>query len=140
MSHVPVSKGANAMRLPSVLAALASALCLGAPLLCAPAVAAPQSRQASVQGAGNLSCGRWTAEQPPEMHSPLRVVFTNWLGGYVTGYNAYRGGDALKGAHWDSAIGWMDDYCAAHPSVPVAAAAGRLLIHLQRAASARDGR
>jgi hypothetical protein len=90
----------------------------------------PGAKQSFVQGVGNLSCGRWTAEQPPEMGSPIRTVFTNWLAGYVSGYNAWRGGNVLDGTDWDSELAWMDQYCVAHPAEPVASAAGQLIIKL----------
>ena len=119
------------MRLPWI-PLLASWLFVTAPFVHSQARATEGRGQAVVHGAGNLSCGRWTAAQPAELQSPLRTVFTNWLGGYISGYNADRGGDLLSDGGWDGAVAWMDEYCVANPQEAVASAAGRLVIDLHQ--------
>jgi hypothetical protein len=99
-------------------------------LALAVAPANPHAGEAYVQGLGNLSCGRWTAEQPSEPHSMMRVALITWLGGYISGYNFRRGGNVLEGTDWDGALGWVDRYCAGHPLDTVSTAAGGLIIEL----------
>ena len=76
-------------------------------------------------GAGNNSCGAWTAAKS----SGKRIEYVGWLLGYATGVNVEKGAarDVLKDTDADAIVGWMDNFCANAPLVRIEMAAEALI-------------
>ena len=62
----------------------------------------------------------------------MRSTFGLWLAGFITGANAYRRGkrDYIEGTDMDSAMLWIDKYCAENPLSHSGEAAYRLIEEL----------
>lgn len=99
------------------------------------AVAQPSSSADGIMifGLGLTSCGSWTAAKTEGWH---RDAYISWLAGFLSGINAAgvgRYGNAVQGTDMNGLIGWVDNYCAAHPLDNVSAAAENLgVVFLKR--------
>jgi hypothetical protein len=92
----------------------------------------PTAAQEEVFGAGTVSCGTWT--QARQARSIGAGAGAQWVAGYLSGLNvgtASAGRDALSGTDFDGLMGWIDNYCQAHPLDPLVTAAHRLMIALR---------
>jgi hypothetical protein len=92
-----------------------------------------------VWGAGTVSCGEWTKNRSPSELEPAAQM-SNWLLGFITGYNAYRSETPDIASTTDMAglEGWIDNYCLHHPLDPLFQAAGALLVELRDKAGPKD--
>ena len=74
-------------------------------------------------GAGNVSCGSWTADR----QTPLNFGEINWVLGFLSGVaylgKSSQGYDPLRGLDAQDVAGWLDSYCGAHPPEYLADAA-----------------
>ncbi len=78
-------------------------------------------------GFGFKSCETYIEARDPQ--SIDRTEFIDWLGGYLSGVNAIslKTNDILGGSDLAQAVYWLDSYCDANPSQPVAMAAATLV-------------
>lgn len=81
-----------------------------------------QTRQFTIVGFGNSSCGWWTAQRRSDAtgEGPEQ-----WVLGFLAGagFLGHRGGiDPLAGVDADGVFGWVDNYCMAHPLSKIAEA------------------
>ena len=87
-----------------------------------------------VIGVGGNSCGSWTAAS----NTPRRLEYEAWLIGYFSAVNRYApGADGALTRSTDGRglIGWVDNYCLAHPIDQIETAAVTLTKELRRRAS-----
>lgn len=79
-------------------------------------------------GAGLKSCKAYLEARQSD--TGAQVVFVDWLSGYFTGVNkTSRHRNNFFGlSDLSRAMTWLDDYCSTRPAVPVAAAAGIMLL------------
>jgi hypothetical protein len=77
-------------------------------------------------GIGTESCGKWT--QNKQARAIDWIVQGAWVFGYLTGAMAYGNptGDPLGGTDAEGILGWVSNYCAAHPLSHVYEAANEL--------------
>lgn len=71
-------------------------------------------------GAGR-SCGAWAADQ--RSNGNIAMLDDQWVLGFLSGVAASRGDDPLAGVDPKAVLRRVDDYCAAHPSDDMTAAA-----------------
>jgi hypothetical protein len=66
-------------------------------------------------GTGYRSCDIYLSARGEE--TAAQIAFIDWLGGYVSGYNAVavRTDNALDDADLTPAVYWLDNYCRANP-------------------------
>ena len=85
----------------------------------------------SVLGMGVESCGTWKSARE-EKEGWKALALGDWIGGYITAYNAWSAGpdDITKGTDLRGALAWMDDYCAKNPLETIATAASELVVTL----------
>ncbi len=80
---------------------------------------------------GSISCGKWLARKPNAegVNSWHRITLASWLSGFISAANAYLPGKEnwLEGSDIDSAMLWIDKYCADNP-LSQSAIAGQALI------------
>jgi hypothetical protein len=91
----------------------------------------------AVFGPGAGSCGTWTAGH--QSYTALTAGLDAWLLGYLSGYSWWgtKGSDAVFGNTENGAfIGWVSNYCGAHPATTVVQAANALIQDLNRHAHA----
>ena len=64
----------------------------------------------TVHGAGNISCGQWTATKG------ARYNAEGWVQGYISAYDmhVFKGENVAKGIDAAGLFGWIDNYCATH--------------------------
>jgi hypothetical protein len=67
-------------------------------------------------GSADKSCSQYQQARG-ERASTNGAEFRNWLAGYISGVNAISltSGDILGGAELIDAVGWLDEWCVAHP-------------------------
>ena len=76
-------------------------------------------------GKGTAStCGTWTAERKS---STQWLSAGNWVLGFMSGPASALDRDLLGGLDSEAVMGWMDNYCRAHPLDQIAVGATRLL-------------
>jgi hypothetical protein len=75
------------------------------------------------------SCATWTNDRKTDDALPLE----GWILGFVSGANAYgeTGGDIAPGVTSEGLIGWVDQYCLAHPLDSVTQAGFKLVRELK---------
>ena len=71
-------------------------------------------------GAGR-DCGAWTADQ--HSNGNRAMLDEQWVLGFLSGIAASQGNDLLVGVDPKAVLQRVDDYCAAHPSDAMTAAA-----------------
>jgi hypothetical protein len=92
-----------------------------------------RSRQYTVWGIGNRTCGAWTAAHDNESDRLERITQMAWLGGYMSAFNNY--GPLRSGApriDFDGMEAWITRYCRQYPLDRITRAAAQLAIDLQR--------
>ena len=117
---------------------LASLVFLACAALSAPFSVAAQTSNLPrymIYGPGANSCGTWTTAA--KSGSSQDVLNKIWLQGFITAVNNFYltnlpgvTADLLEGTDIDGANAWVDNYCAAHPLVKLAAAAQALTVEL----------
>ena len=83
------------------------------------------------RGTGVDTCAEWKKDRQPE--GSMAHLRTQWLLGFITAYNEHvwhRSKDVADGTNAEGLLGWVDNYCAAHPLDKVAAAADALVNEL----------
>jgi hypothetical protein len=85
-----------------------------------------------IWGWGSESCGSWSAAAQRGTSDPKRVAYKAWLTGYVTAANlnrvlADRPDFTPDG---EGMVGWVDNYCRAHPLETIADASVQLTLEL----------
>jgi hypothetical protein len=96
-------------------------------------------------GMGTKSCADWTnaqAERRPISSGGTMLTQTGsdipgqtqWIAGFLTAFNYYQSAtpNVAQGTDMNGVFAWMDNYCAAHPSEPIAKAAIALTDELSR--------
>lgn len=74
-------------------------------------------------GPGNESCGTWTTDHLLP-NSVSTYMADSWVTGFLSGIgSAVAGADPLRGTDSNGVVGWIDNYCRAHPVETVAGAA-----------------
>jgi hypothetical protein len=88
------------------------------------AEAADKQGKFHVFGQGNQSCGKWTTDRKEGADAAWA-----WVLGYASGYNDYgwRGVNVASETDIPGMLAWIDNYCAANSTVPVANAAIELM-------------
>lgn len=89
----------------------------------------------AVFGPGFGSCGQWTAAH--QGYSAITSGQDAWLLGYLSAYSYWgtnRTKDLFDKTGNGALIGWVSDYCAAHPQDQIATAARALVADLNRRA------
>ena len=94
---------------------------------------AQTGRHYTTLGHGSSTCGQWTADQR------LQNLSSNsdkaWLLGYVSGFNRFGGepiGNVSAGVDPEGMVGFMNNYCAAHPLDTIEQGANELVQELRR--------
>jgi len=98
--------------------------------------AADPVHSVAIGGAGSDACSTWMADRSPA--PPLTQAISQsrvqWILGFLSGVNLFgqRSGE-LKGGVDDpkGALLWIDNYCGAHPTDPLFAAAAALVFDLR---------
>jgi hypothetical protein len=109
-------------------------VCLFAALLCVQPAAADKI----YVGAGDESCGSWTAARKTTTVKSLEL--TSWFFGFMSGANLAAPFDILKGTDAEGLLAWTDNYCAHNPLAKIVGAANALGIELiTKAALAKIG-
>ncbi|TAM51220.1 MAG: hypothetical protein EPN57_18375 [Paraburkholderia sp.] len=75
------------------------------------------------KGVGS-TCGTWTAERKT---STQWFSAANWVLGFMSGAASALDRDLLDGLDSNAVLGWMDNYCRAHPLDQIADGATSLL-------------
>jgi hypothetical protein len=77
-------------------------------------------------GAGNSSCGTWTAERA-HPDQPLPLLLTSWVVGFLSGIGwvGQDGDNPLHGVDAEGVWAWVDNYCKAHPIDTIAKGASQ---------------
>nr|WP_294545446.1 hypothetical protein [uncultured Rhodopila sp.] len=75
----------------------------------------------TVIGAGNSSCGTWTAER----QKAYSQGYSQWVWGFLSGIGYAGKGefDPLHNMDGKGVAGWIDNYCRDHPIEDISAAA-----------------
>jgi hypothetical protein len=86
-------------------------------------------------GVGADSCGRWVADRRARNYD--MVIKEGWVTGYLSGYNRWSprsapDRDISGGTDAAGLFAWIDNYCAAHPLMPLAGAAESLVFTLRQ--------
>lgn len=93
---------------------------------------APASANESytIHGHGVDSCGAWTEERRKD--SWTGIVYSSWLGGYLTAFNRFRATDGHIAADTDmeGMLAWVDKFCLENPLDQISAAADVLVLRL----------
>jgi hypothetical protein len=90
-------------------------------------------------GTASTSCGTWNQLRPAAGALKDRVpaefgALLMWVLGFISGANADPSHpDVLLGSDLDGLIGWIDNYCRAHPLESIASAASGLIVELRSA-------
>jgi hypothetical protein len=111
----------------------ASAFLLRVLLMTFLAIGNAQAQTVMMAGAGNSSCGTWTAAR----RNGLALEHGSWVLGYISGVamaylTAGRNDvDPLLGVDVNGVLAWMDNYCHVHPLVPIQKAAWEFIIEHQ---------
>ncbi len=95
-----------------------AAICGALVLIAAPAHAKEQI------GDGGDSCGTWTTKPTGAQKA--------WVYGYLSRATFNYAGEILGPVDAGAIIGWIDNYCKAHPLERIASAAGALEIELAK--------
>ena len=82
----------------------------------------------TIFGSGRLSCGSWLAAKGYQ-----RVIFHEWLNGYMSAYTLWieHGSGPIGEADGPGAWAWIDNYCQGNPLKDVAAAAEQLIYAIE---------
>jgi hypothetical protein len=93
----------------------------------------PDQAQDSYQifGPGVGTCSSWT-EARRTGGAPQRIA-SAWVLGYLTAYNEFvaADGNVAPGADSEAVLGWIDNYCGAHPQDNLALATRSLVDELK---------
>ena len=85
----------------------------------------PVSSEVTIYTLGSISCGAWTVDR--KAGNPQSIADEYWVGGFLSGVNWSTGqrlGITVDGA---GLYGYIDNYCASHPSRDLSNAAGSLV-------------
>jgi hypothetical protein len=84
----------------------------------------------AIMGIGTSSCTLWSGERGAKKDFP----WDQWLLGFVSGASHVDGGNAPTTDYSDGAsvLGWIEDYCRAHPLDQLAQAARAYVVSRSR--------
>ena len=88
-------------------------------------VPGPVASEVTIYTLGSVTCGAWTADRKASNLQSIADEY--WLGGFLSGVNWSTGqrlGITVDGA---GLYGYIDNYCASHPSRDLSNAAGALV-------------
>jgi hypothetical protein len=93
-------------------------------LLISAAPALAQNGKFNSIGAGNYSCGTWTAERRDPYSRLGSFQDEQWVLGFLSGIG-YMGAEAnpLNGTDAQGVLAWIDNYCWVHPLEEISGAA-----------------
>ena len=97
---------------------------VGAALTVATLTASDHAMGYALIGNGTLTCGAWSqARRDPQ--GPATRMSEQWVVGFLSGIGSMVLGelDPLHGLQAEGVYDWMDNYCSAHPSETIEAAA-----------------
>ena len=96
----------------------------------------PSIHQVAIGGSGREPCSAWTKDRiatsaDARLASQSRI---DWISGYFSAVNMFA--EASGNLHGsiddhDGMIGWIDNYCRAHPADPLFVAAADLVFDLR---------
>ncbi len=97
-------------------------------VLAAPRGPATHAIEIKTYGSADKTCQVFVDARDQE-ESTYRAEFLNWLGGYLSGFNAMslRTSNILGDAELADAVQWLDSYCSTHPSTSFGAAVEALV-------------
>jgi hypothetical protein len=83
-------------------------------------------------GPGANSCGTWVSERRQDSLVSLQIQ--TWVLGFLTAYNEFvaTDGQISRGVDVQGLMGWIDNYCQAHPLEDVESASVHLVLELKR--------
>lgn len=83
-------------------------------------MATPAAAEAvTVMGAGGMSCGHWTTSRRSPV-APEKMMVVSWVQGFLTSLALTTNRDLAGGRDFDALLGWVDNYCLAHPLESIA--------------------
>jgi len=88
-------------------------------------VAGPVASEVTIYTLGSVRCSAWTADR--NAGNPQSIADEYWVGGFLSGVNWSTGqrlGITVDGA---GLYGFIDNYCASHPSRDLSNAVGALI-------------
>jgi len=101
-------------------------------------------------GMGTKSCAEWTIAEAERRQVSLGGTMytetgsdipaqTQWITGFLTAFNYYQSAtpNVAEGTDLNDIFGLVDNYCAAHPSDPIAKAAIALVAELSKRQTAQ---
>lgn len=87
----------------------------------------------NTSGAGGISCGKWTASRVSPM-APEKMMVVSWVQGFLSSLSLSTNRDLLGGRDFEALLGYVDNYCRAHPLDRIADATVSLADELSRTA------
>lgn len=89
------------------------------------------AEQSIIFGPGTASCGTWS-QYDKQPDNPVKAALQSWVLGFVTGMEsgAQLPPAIFKGIDNRGLLGWVSNYCQAHPLDQVSVAAVSLLNEL----------
>ena len=84
---------------------------------------------AFVLGPGTRSCATWTDDANKRGDKGAFFSEMGWVDGFLSAYNAYewRGKNISSETDLAARTAWLNNYCAANPTVNISAAADALV-------------
>jgi hypothetical protein len=99
---------------------------LAGPLVAAFLLRSAEAQTSMIMGVGGLSCGTWTEAKREGEAFEYRAWMLGFLSGIgiasITWQPHGQSVDPLTGTDKDGVLGWVDNYCQAHPLDLIAAA------------------
>lgn len=114
-----------------------SVAAIGSLLMAFASDARPDSvRSVAISGAGGDRCAAWVSDRRGTSAAAQAASLgrIEWISGFLSGVNLFADPSGhLKGGvdDPDGVLGWIDNYCLAHPAAPLWAAAGALVLDLR---------
>lgn len=92
------------------------------------------AQQVRTIGAGLETCGKWTQDRGANTLE-AKIGWSqasHWVSGYLSGVFLSLEFDPLKNTDGPAILGWLDNYCRAHPLDTISQASGKLAVELIR--------
>lgn len=83
------------------------------------------------------SCGYWSEQR--RQTTGRSQMWEGWILGFISGLNVFgaNNGNVAPGLQADGLLGWIDQYCSAHPLDRVTLAGFKLVDELKRREASR---
>jgi hypothetical protein len=122
-SLIPLPEARNQRSTTMLKISLAAAAIGLAAIVALSAANAAAPNTVAILGAGNSSCGTWTADRRNTNQFQANGDM-QWVTGYISGIATQSPDlDPLRGVDGDALIAWMDNTCQAHPLIRIVDAA-----------------